>query len=58
MSERRSGSIVNISSICGISGCVAHPHCSAAKAGIIGLTRAAARELAGVGVRASSCILT
>jgi 3-oxoacyl-[acyl-carrier protein] reductase len=54
MSERRSGSIVNISSICGISGCEAHPHYSAAKAGIIGLTRAAAKELAGVGVRANA----
>ena len=54
MSERRSGAIVNISSICGIAGCEAHPHYSAAKAGIIGLTRAAAKELAGIGVRANA----
>ncbi|MFN8221620.1 MAG: SDR family NAD(P)-dependent oxidoreductase [Gaiellales bacterium] len=51
MSERRSGAIVNISSICGIVGCEPHPHYSAAKAGIIGLTRATARELIGVGIR-------
>lgn len=54
MSERRSGAIVNISSICGITGCEAHPHYSAAKAGIIGLTRATARELIDVGIRVNA----
>ena len=54
MSEQRSGSIVNISSICGIAGCELHPHYSAAKAGIIGLTRATARELIGVGIRVNA----
>ena len=54
MSERRSGAIVNISSICGIAGCEAHPHYSAAKAGIIGLTRATARELVGVNIRVNA----
>ena len=54
MTERRSGAIVNISSICGIAGCELHPHYSAAKAGIIGLTRATARELVGVGIRVNA----
>ena len=54
MSERRSGAIVNISSICGLEGCEAHPHYSAAKAGIIGLTRATAKELIGVNVRVNA----
>jgi 3-oxoacyl-[acyl-carrier protein] reductase len=54
MSQQRSGAIVNISSICGISGCEAHPHYSAAKAGIIGLTRATARELIGLDIRVNA----
>lgn len=54
MTPRRSGSIVNISSICGMAGCESHPHYSAAKAGIIGLTRASAKELATVGIRVNA----
>lgn len=54
MSRRRSGAIVNIASICGIEGCESHPHYSAAKAGIIGLTRAGAKELVTVGIRVNA----
>src|SRR5204863_304808 len=40
MVARRSGVIVNISSVCGVEGCTGFPHYSAAKAGILGFTRA------------------
>jgi 3-oxoacyl-[acyl-carrier protein] reductase len=54
MTPRRSGAIVNISSICALVGCEMHPHYSAAKAGIIGLTRATARELIGLNIRVNA----
>jgi len=44
------GRIVNISSDAGLMGDVMRAHYSAAKAGMLGLTRAAARELAGQGI--------
>ncbi|MDX1875066.1 3-oxoacyl-ACP reductase FabG [Mycolicibacterium sp. 120266] len=51
MREQRSGSIVNISSLSGKSGNPGQTNYSAAKAGIVGLTKAAAKEVAHHNVR-------
>jgi 3-oxoacyl-[acyl-carrier protein] reductase len=53
MMKRRSGAIVNISSIVGLHGNPGQTNYSAAKAGIIGFTKALARELGTRGVRAN-----
>jgi len=53
MTKRRSGSIVNISSIVGLHGNPGQTNYSASKAGIIGFTKAFARELGNRGVRAN-----
>jgi 3-oxoacyl-[acyl-carrier protein] reductase len=54
MREQRSGSIVNISSISGKVGLVGQTNYSAAKAGVVGFTKAAAKELAHRGVRVNA----
>jgi 3-oxoacyl-[acyl-carrier protein] reductase len=54
MRERKRGSIVNISSISGKVGMIGQVNYSAAKAGVIGLTKAAAKELAHHGVRVNA----
>jgi 3-oxoacyl-[acyl-carrier protein] reductase len=53
MMKRRAGSIVNISSIVGVHGNPGQTNYSASKAGIIGFTKALARELGVRGVRAN-----
>lgn len=50
MMKQRYGKIVNISSIIGLRGNIGQANYSAAKAGIIGLTKSAARELGRYGI--------
>src|SRR5690606_35293810 len=52
--EAGRGSIVNISSLSGKSGNPGQTNYSAAKAGIVGLTKSAAKELANKGVRVNA----
>ncbi|HSK48780.1 MAG TPA: SDR family oxidoreductase, partial [Coriobacteriia bacterium] len=54
MMKQRHGAIVNIASVVGITGNAGQVNYSAAKAGVIGLTKSVARELAGRGVRANA----
>jgi 3-oxoacyl-[acyl-carrier protein] reductase len=51
MLRRRAGAIVNISSVVGVHGNPGQANYAASKAGIIGLTKALARELGARGVR-------
>ncbi|MGO3327135.1 3-oxoacyl-ACP reductase FabG [Gordonia sp. (in: high G+C Gram-positive bacteria)] len=55
MRERKTGSIINLSSISGKVGLAGQTNYSAAKAGIVGLSKAAAKEVAYLGVRVN-CI--
>lgn len=54
MRQQKSGAIVNISSLSGKIGMVGQTNYSAAKAGIVGLTKAAAKEMAHHGVRVNA----
>ncbi len=48
--RKRSGKIINISSVAGITGNAGQVNYASAKAGLIGLTKSVARELAGRGI--------
>jgi len=50
MRERKTGRIINISSITGFTGNIGQTNYAAAKSGIIGFTKALAREVARVGI--------
>lgn len=54
MFKQRHGSIINISSVVGIAGNIGQSNYAASKAGVIGFTKAAARELAPRGVRVNA----
>jgi len=54
MMKARSGSIINIASVVGITGNAGQINYSAAKAGLVGMTKTVARELASRNVRANA----
>ena len=54
MIPKKSGKIINIASICGLTGCAALSHYSAAKGGILGFTKAVAREVIGFGINVNA----
>jgi 3-oxoacyl-[acyl-carrier protein] reductase len=54
MLRRRSGAIVNVTSVVGLHGNIGQANYAASKAGIIGLTKALARELGARGVRVNA----
>lgn len=54
MMKQKSGKIINISSVVGVSGNAGQINYSAAKAGIIGMTKSAARELAARGINVNA----
>ena len=54
MISRKSGSIINVSSMWGITGASCEVHYSAAKSGVIGLSKALAKELGPSGIRVNA----
>ena len=51
--KRKTGSVINVSSVAGVYGNAGQTNYSASKAGIIGFTRALAKEVGGFGIRAN-----
>ena len=54
MMKQKSGAIVNIASIVGVMGNFGQANYSASKAGVIGLTKTLAREVASRGIRVNA----
>src|SRR5690554_4874557 len=54
MLKQRSGSIINMSSVVGVSGNAGQANYSASKAGLIGFTKSIARELGSRGIRSNA----
>lgn len=54
MMKQKSGVIVNISSVVGLSGNIGQVNYAASKAGILGLTKSVARELVSLNVRCNA----
>ncbi len=54
MMKQRSGAIVNMSSVVGVSGNAGQANYSASKAGMIGLTKSTAKELGSRGIRCNA----
>ena len=54
MMKRRSGAIVNVSSVVGLSGNAGQANYAASKAGLVGFTRSVAREFAARGIRCNA----
>ncbi len=54
MIKQRGGSIINVSSVVGLMGNIGQLNYSASKAGIVGLTKSAAKELAARGIRCNA----
>ncbi len=54
MMKRKSGTIVNVSSIAGVVGNARQTNYSASKAGVIGFTKALAKEVGGYGIKVNA----
>jgi len=54
MLKQRSGSIINMSSVVGVSGNAGQANYSASKAGLIGFTKSVAKELGSRGIRSNA----
>jgi 3-oxoacyl-[acyl-carrier protein] reductase len=54
MLNKKAGKIINIASICGMTGCLGAAHYSAAKGGIIGYTHAVSREVISQGINVNA----